>query len=348
MPIDGLWKDRHGAGFRLEKGRIYTTTQMADGLPPNRVTSKNIQRIREGHYAGVGESHNLKKRLSAYGPLNIDISGVNTIRFTAGPNPDTEYTGATYEWTALRLDNEQAFLSELIEMPEMPARHVADAVQRLTDQALLARLAKTASDASVRKAAVMRVADESILVQVASNDADSGVRQTAVARIKDQALLAEVVIGARDWNVRKIAFGRIHNTAQLGAVESGTTDEAVRMAASVRLGKTTWTDIINEAQKNESKIGPAISAIAWAEKQWALSLQITGLCHRYIRKGDVARVPELRELLLLYGDKALAEDYLNCGQSELDDAGQAWANSHGYNVGTGYGSHRVRWGEDRK
>ena len=65
----------------------------------------------------------------------------------------------------------------------------------------------------------------------------------------------------------------------------------------------------------------------------------------YIRCGDSARIPELRDLLLRFGDKALAEDYLNCGQSQLHDAAAEWGNRNGYN--TGNGSHRARWGEER-
>jgi hypothetical protein len=52
----------------------------------------------------------------------------------------------------------------------------------------------------------------------------------------------------------------------------------------------------------------------------------------------------LNNLLLAYGDKSMAEDYLNSGSRELHDGGEAWARKNGYRINTGPGSSRVRWG----
>lgn len=52
----------------------------------------------------------------------------------------------------------------------------------------------------------------------------------------------------------------------------------------------------------------------------------------------------LANLLMVYGDKTMAEDYLNCGSSALDAAGRNWASAHGYRIQTGPGSHRAAWG----
>jgi hypothetical protein len=52
----------------------------------------------------------------------------------------------------------------------------------------------------------------------------------------------------------------------------------------------------------------------------------------------------LANLLMVYGDKTMAEDYLNCGSSALDAAGRNWASAHGYRIHTGPGSHRAAWG----
>jgi hypothetical protein len=53
---------------------------------------------------------------------------------------------------------------------------------------------------------------------------------------------------------------------------------------------------------------------------------------------------KLVNILMVYGDKSMAEDYLNCGSSSLSDGGLKWARDHGYNVRTGPGSHRATWG----
>jgi hypothetical protein len=52
----------------------------------------------------------------------------------------------------------------------------------------------------------------------------------------------------------------------------------------------------------------------------------------------------LNELLLDYGNKSMAEDYLNSGSIGLHDGGAAWARRNGYRIQSGPGSHRVRWG----
>jgi len=64
-----------------------------------------------------------------------------------------------------------------------------------------------------------------------------------------------------------------------------------------------------------------------------------------IRRGDESRIAEMVDLLEGYGDKTLAEDYLNCGQPDLDVAGREWARRRRYAVGSG--SHRATWGSQR-
>ncbi len=52
----------------------------------------------------------------------------------------------------------------------------------------------------------------------------------------------------------------------------------------------------------------------------------------------------LNNLLMRYGDKSMAEDYLNCGSAQLREGGEAWARAKGFRIMTGPGSHRVGWG----
>jgi len=63
-----------------------------------------------------------------------------------------------------------------------------------------------------------------------------------------------------------------------------------------------------------------------------------------IKLGLPGSEDKLSSLLMVYGDKSMAEDYLNSGSGELAGAGRRWARAHGYNVSTGYGSHRGTWG----
>ena len=64
-----------------------------------------------------------------------------------------------------------------------------------------------------------------------------------------------------------------------------------------------------------------------------------------IKLGIQGSEEKLASLLTVYGDKSMAEDYLNCGSSVLDKAGRRWARGHGYTISTGPGSHRATWGK---
>lgn len=124
MAIDGLWKNKDGFVFRIEKGRSYTTIELPDGLGPNRVIIKDIQKTSPGHYEAQQESYNEIKRMSAFGPAQIDIVSADRIRIHALSNPLTGYieVDSDYEiWTAHALDNKQLYLTE-VESKKMEGR----------------------------------------------------------------------------------------------------------------------------------------------------------------------------------------------------------------------------------
>ena len=75
--------------------------------------------------------------------------------------------------------------------------------------------------------------------------------------------------------------------------------------------------------------------------------EVVSACHKFIRLGDASGIPELIFLLNKFGDVILAEDYMNCGENTLEDAGCKWVRGHGYNCTKGYGSNRVRWGSKK-
>ena len=63
-----------------------------------------------------------------------------------------------------------------------------------------------------------------------------------------------------------------------------------------------------------------------------------------IKLGIPLSEDDLIAVLFVYGDTGMAEDYLNCGSGKLSDGGRRWAIAHGFNIRTGDGSHRSRWG----
>jgi hypothetical protein len=54
---------------------------------------------------------------------------------------------------------------------------------------------------------------------------------------------------------------------------------------------------------------------------------------------------KLVAILMVYGDKPMAEDYLNSGSNTLAEGGRRWAAARGYTINTGVGSHRAAWGQ---
>jgi hypothetical protein len=109
------------------------------------------------------------------------------------------------------------------------------AVERLTDQAVLAKVAIGDKDEYVRRAAVERLTDQAVLAKVAIEDKDENVRETAVRKITDQALLTRVAIGDKDEYVRRAAVERLTDQAVLAKVAIGDKDGNVRWVAVERL-----------------------------------------------------------------------------------------------------------------
>lgn len=111
------------------------------------------------------------------------------------------------------------------------------AVTRLTDQALLADVAKNAIHILGRKFAVQKLTDQAALIDLAKNSGCVEVRVLAVEKVKDQAVLAEII---------KSRAGIIES--QRGEAD---TDEyvAVRAAAAHRLtDKTLIADVLENAE----------------------------------------------------------------------------------------------------
>jgi hypothetical protein len=153
-----------------------------------------------------------------------------------------------------------------------------------------------------------------------------------------------------DRNVAKDAFPRLKDNGALEQVASGAADEALRIAAEVKLGKVGWPDVFARVvgpKASPRALGNALAAVSLSPDPGGIDRLVTDACLRLIRRGDESRIPELAELLQGYGDKTLCEDYLNCGQPDLEKAGRDWARKRGYNIGSGYGSNRARWGSER-
>ena len=64
-----------------------------------------------------------------------------------------------------------------------------------------------------------------------------------------------------------------------------------------------------------------------------------------VKLGIAQSEERLNDVLQAYGDKCMAEDFLNSGSPLLYEGGRRWCNEHGYTISTGQGSHRTGWGQ---
>ncbi|MBK8180455.1 MAG: hypothetical protein IPK67_16495 [Planctomycetes bacterium] len=177
------------------------------------------------------------------------------------------------------------------------------------------------------------------------------VRAAAARRITTPALLESLGAQTRDRAVLAIVLTRMDDPAALNRLSTSAADRAMRIAADRKSGQQTWEEIFHAATvggSDESALGDALAAVAlFAEKQADATVGVVQACLNLIRRGNESRIPEMVDLLEIYGDQSLAEDYLNCGQPDLYGAGVAWAHKRGFDVGQGNGSNRAAWGSNR-
>lgn len=220
-----------------------------------------------------------------------------------------------------------------------------EALSNVSDQSTLAKVALEDTSWYVRKAAVERLTDQSVLAKVALEDSVYNMRGAAVRRLTDQSALAKVALEDTSWYVRRAAINKLDKES-LAALAKETRDPAVALVAKVILGISHWGQVLQEGYE-ENWLGDVLGAMALVDRPQPAPETIVVACHGYIRQGNESHIPELVELLFRYGDKRLAEDFLNCGKSELGAAAKKWAKERGYAIHIGEGYGRVRWGSER-
>lgn len=237
--------------------------------------------------------------------------------------------------TAYRLVDRKHALERLNELsreaaPQVEKAHAAlvSRVRELTDETDSARLLRLTLEGEYD---VLRVA--------------------AAERLSDPAALEQAAMRAGDRDVLKILLKKVTDKASLNRVAASADDGAMALAAAHKSRAKSWRAIFAAATTRDANVqmlGDALAAVSlFRGKQTAAVAGVQHACLNLIRLGDESRIPEMVDLLEDYGDKTLAEDYLNCGQPDLSAAGRAWARQRGYDVNTGDGSHRATWGRGR-
>jgi hypothetical protein len=179
---------------------------------------------------------------------------------------------------------------------------------------------------------------------------DGGVdvlRAAAARRLSDPVALVQAALHASDREVMKILLKKLHDTAILSQIADAADDRPMRLAAARKAGETSWQKIFDAASANGATVemrGDALAAVSlFSDVQQEAVSQVQRACLNLIQRGDESRIPEMVDLLEGYGDKRLAEAYLNCGQPDLEAAARTWADRRRYTIGTGAGPQHAAW-----
>ena len=271
------------------------------------------------------------------------------------------------------------FLLKLVDRDSSPT--VRNAVVRtLHDMETVLRASGDAYHGDVRAAALNRlIAEESGQVLERARAAQRGLeRQTAELRSStDTSMLTDQALGGRtdehrraaaetlrapadfvhvaktslDRGVLKTLLDRLDGDPELNELADTAADPAVRIAAAIKTGRVSWSSVFQAASGPDGSpraLGDALAAVAlFSEARQDARAGVQEASLNLIGLGDESRIPEMVDILGLYGDRQLGEDYLNCGQPDLAAAGRDWALKRGYQINTGEGSHRASWRRGR-
>jgi len=242
--------------------------------------------------------------------------------------------------TAVKRINNQEALKKIYSGSADPEVQIAS-IDRIQDETFMLGVALNNSFPAVRLVAANKINDQLLLTKIVLETFDANLRETVFKRVFEQEYLLKITVGISDWQIRSNAFNRLNDSLLVELVNI-TNDPAIHLAVQVRSGQTTWKEAFSEVGMSN-----LVGAIALVRDPLPTTGDVLSLCHKFIALGDASRIPELRNLLVRFGDKSLAEDYMNCGNTNLEESGRKWCADHGYLVEAGPGSNRVRWGEKK-
>ncbi|WP_334319158.1 hypothetical protein, partial [Termitidicoccus mucosus] len=131
-------------------------------------------------------------------------------------------------------------------------------VGELTDQAVLADIAKNAADSLIREAAAGKLTDQTVLLGIVQNTTprQAAIRKVAAERLTDQTALAAIAQNTtEDFTIRRVAIGKLTDQTILTAIaQDAAGDSALRKAAVGRLTDQAMLATIVKDAKNDFEI----------------------------------------------------------------------------------------------
>lgn len=142
-----------------------------------------------------------------------------------------------------------------------------------------------------------------------------------------------------------LAIRNIYGTLPLEMAKIAKADKLITSGAILLDKYANWTNrtqarlIYDDLTDMDGEI--VIKAIVHQVLKSQFRLQVLFLA---IKLGISGTEERLIDILNAFGNKNMAEDYINSGSAKLYEGGKWWGQRHGYYIMTGRGSHRVSWG----
>ncbi len=255
--------------------------------------------------------------------------------------------------SAIEKLSDQSILANLTIEKDLPEEMRMTAISKISDQQLLTKLITDSDfDPGTQETIFRKINDPQHLVAIALSTKSGNMKigVNAAQQIADPSDLFRIVMESQNVIVRRVAYLKLNDHTLLARLAKEPKDPAVRIATALRLGKTSWKEVIGQATQNKLYPGDVIGAMVLAFSDPVMKDSLVPVFSAYFRKGDTSRLPELVFLLNLYGTRALAEDYLYCGNDELRNAGEKWLQNNGMRTNLskkGKVSHRLHWGRKK-
>jgi hypothetical protein len=190
-----------------------------------------------------------------------------------------------------------------------------------------------------------------VLVALALPAVQSGRQRHRWRSFTDEQLLERVnaAVQAGSFHKRDEALEAASELLRRGnpkVKDAKVIDCLITSAATLLSGAGTWTDS-NEARPvydTAKRFDDRTIVDALVRRVMSNEANRLRVLFLSVKLGIAGSEDRLNEVLDRHGDKKMAEDFLNAGSAKLYEGGKAWANKHGYSIGTGMGSHRVSWG----
>jgi hypothetical protein len=201
-----LIKVRYGVQgkYHYTKGQDFTVEETATTTSEITIT---LHRVVNGNYESSPISED---EFGVINPANGATNGATASATTTNLNSLDDSVRAA----AIEHLTDQTLLAK-VALGDRSFELELAAVDRLTDQSLLAKVVLESSNWTVRENAVDKLTDQVLLAKLAMDDTVGNFRKLVVKKLTDQTLLAKIAAENKDTDVQSAAFDKVTDQSLL-------------------------------------------------------------------------------------------------------------------------------------